>query len=249
MIAPTRTKLVLTIYKIPVSIVIYPPYWGFSGLTWELKGRVVNSNSGKGIPRVGIRIKIDDEVFIAKTDNDGFFETKLRLPFTPLTGSYKIRLIASPVDPRLKEAEKEIELMTISPLTIAIPLTVSLALTKRAFKKRREEKTLSETVMIESREPVTVRRRKLSGVSAIYDSAVKIVEEYTDVKALHSYTVREYLSKVKPLLKDGLPYFRELTLMLERNVYGYIDVNIREAEKLLAKLEKALKVETLEGVN
>ncbi|RLE85269.1 MAG: hypothetical protein DRJ41_01530, partial [Thermoprotei archaeon] len=246
-IAPSSIRLILKVYKSPLYVTVSSPLWTLSGLTWNLEGKVKSKD--EILKNTKVIIKVLNKTIILKTDEKGAFTFNLRFPFTLLTSSYKLRITVIPDVPWLREDEIELEVMTISPLTVATPLAISLTLTRRALLKRKKILPRDARPRISRERSIAIKKRELSGIPAIYNEALKLVERYTGIKALPSYTVREYLSRVKPKIGEAFPYFEELSLILEKVVYGNIKVDLKNSEALLSKLKSALRVSKHEESN
>ncbi|MEM2049788.1 MAG: DUF4129 domain-containing protein [Thermoproteota archaeon] len=239
--APASKTVYVNVERLRLNLTLEAPQTVFAGLEAVFKGFVAHPQDGEQGWKV--RIIIGDTVLAEEAFQQGF-ETRVRIPFTMLTGYCPYRVQVEPGAPWFSGAEAEGRLLVVNPLAVlASAGSASILMLRLAGGRRKKSgRELAETVAEAAEQHVAecFIAKGLEWLMDLYWQAVAIVSSVTGVDVKPSMTMREYLNSVAPNLGEALESFERITLTAEKALYSP-SVSGEELQAARQALEK-LKV-------
>jgi len=179
----------------------------------------------------------------------GSFNLSLSIPASlMLSGVYTLTVRAEPEDPWNQAATYTMSVLILNPVNAFLALIASIPIVLVVLKSVKTRKRITEAFGAREAElkatpttvkPIPVLEGGWIPVLNCYLKALDAVSKALKLDPEPSETLREFLNRVKPMLKDLTVYFRELTVMAELALYSPVKPrgeDIERAEKLLDKL-------------
>ena len=242
-IAPSsRTFSILIRRKTPQVMIDTPPL-AFSQIPFTLQGRV--SVEDKPLSIAKVKVMVGSQIYPVEPTDEGRFTSRIKLPFLITSGWQKIALLVFPQQAWAHSASPSFRIFVINP-AIFLPFALLLVIFSSLNHKRKKELPELEEEVQEGKVPTTPKRpepkekKALPPILRFYEEAIKIIREITHITTSPTQTIREYLEKVKPLLKENYESFEALSLVTEKSLYALklTQDEEKKAEEAFKKLKK-----------
>ncbi|MEM3466869.1 MAG: DUF4129 domain-containing protein, partial [Candidatus Jordarchaeales archaeon] len=240
--APISKTVYVNVERLKLNLTLEVPQTVFAGIEAVFKGGVSYPQDYEQDSKV---IIIVGDTVLAEEVFQQSFETRVRIPFTMLTGYYPYSVQVKPGAPWFSETVAEGRILVINPFALVASvgsvsiLVLILAGGRRKVpgKKEQAKEALEAQVPQDAEYFVT---KGLKWLMDLYWQAVAIVSSITGIEIKPSMTMREYLKKVAPSLGEAYESFERITLTAEKALYSP-SVSGEELQAARQALEK-LKV-------
>lgn len=165
---------------------------------------------------------------VARLSN-GSFKLSLSIPAsTMLSGIYTLTVRAEPEDPWNQETTYTMSVLIVNPVNAVLALATSISIVLvalRSVKTRKKEAEAFKTPEAELKpitpvKPIPILEGDWAPVLDCYLKASDAISKTLKLAPEPSETLREFLNRIQPALKDLTVYFRELTVMVEHALYS-----------------------------
>jgi len=244
--APGRYVGSLEVVKAKLKLIVSAPSVIVIPSKVQIKGEA--SSELEVVKGIIVTATLADLSNATRSDN-GSFNVSLGIPASlMLSGVYTLTVRVEPEDPWNQAATYTMNVLILNPINAFLALIASIPIVLVVLKSVKTRKRITEA--FEAREaelkvtptlvkPTLVLEGGWAPVLNCYLKALDAVSKALKLNQEPSETLREFLNRVKPMLKDLTVYFRELTVMAELALYSPVKPrgeDIERAEKLLDKL-------------
>lgn len=245
-IAPSsRTLSIMVRRKTPQVMVDTPPL-AFPQIPFILEGRV--SVEDKPLSNAKVKVTVGNQTYPVSLADKGRFISRIKLPFLTASGWQRIALFIFPEQAWAYSASPSFRIFVVNPavfLPFALLFVLFSSLNRKRKKELQREKELEkeaqkEKVLGPPKKPESKEKKALPPILRFYEEAIKIIARITHIAGSPTQTIREYLEKVKPLLKENYESFKTLSLITEKFLYA-LRVTKSEEKDEEKKAEEAFK--------
>jgi hypothetical protein len=216
---PLSQTIKVNVIKLDPLVTINVPAFVIAGFATTISGSAkVNGSVLQGA--TVLNVSPTPQVNTTSSDQ-GSFSFKLTPSLYVPTGEWDYTVGVYPQQSWISPDRVKVSLFVVNP-AILIPPVLSAALLVMVVRKRR---SANQTPILAAQErewllpPESVPVERRPGLAKTYFEALELVQRATSIILEPSDTLREYLYKVKGVLK-GLVHFEHITLALESQLYG-----------------------------
>jgi len=204
-----------------------------------------------------IRLELAESSITVKTVEEGRFDAAVYMPLNLFpSGFQELRVSVEPAEPWNAPVQTTKTILVMNPVNISLMSATFLSITVTLYTNLRKTKPTEEAALtapiiqskpevqsVEARESQsTAKPKDVRGrVIEAYLKAVEKIVEVLGIPMAPYMTLREFLSAVKPNLKDATDYFTDLTLLAERVLYSPYFPQEDEASEVEGSVEKIMK--------
>jgi len=208
-----------------------------------------------------VRLEISEYTITTETLEEGRFEATIYMPLNLVpSGFEELRVSVEPAEPWNAPVQIKRIALVINPANISLMSAAFLSITAALFTNPRKTRLTEETVLTA---PIVQHKPEIQVVGSprsepaprpedargrVLEAYLRVVEKIVEVTGILMapyMTLREFLSAVRPNLKDAVDYFADLTLLAERVLYSpYFpeEDQVSKAEGSTERIMKSLKV-------
>lgn len=259
-IGPASNATSITVFRYTPTVSIEAPGYAMGGLPFTVTGIIWADDTYLANARVSMTVLFaggETQLLEGMTDESGRFSISVPTSAFMQSGTARIDADIYPAEDSYADGYGGAHSYVLSPLAIAVPILALAALGGGAAMWRARAGRGSQggnlplsdsAVAVAVAAAPGIRQLPPEGtIAGAYARAASWVGSILGMRIRRSDTAREYYSKVEAGLGGAKEPFREMTSMLEEELYGQNEGSVPAAKGLFARIKAALGIAPSKG--